>query len=66
LLGTKGVSRELGWAIFGRGRDLFSNEKHSEAANLFRQAAVVAEQIGDDRLLRLSRKNLDFSNYFIH
>ena len=52
LAEVQGASQDIAQALFEEGRNLFYGGSHAEARNKLRQAIIISEHIGDDKLVQ--------------
>ena len=65
LLQSQGKSHERAQAMFQQGKASFYAGEHEDAANILRQGALLAKQLGDDELSASCEQFLQYANFFL-
>jgi hypothetical protein len=65
LLQGQGKSHNAAQAMFHQGRALFFDQEHEEAANVLRQAFLLAERLGDSKLSAMCKQFLGHTDFFL-
>jgi len=65
LLQDQGKDHKAAQALFRQGRALFIDREYEQAANILRQAYLLAERLGDDELVRWCNQYLQHTEFFL-